>query len=99
MLSSTILVTGALGQIGSELVPALQRHHQNATIIRSDIKAIPARTNIEGPFEPVDCTDQKHLIEVVRRNKVDCIYHMAALLSAVAEERPQVAWQDRKSVV
>ncbi|NNJ77182.1 MAG: NAD-dependent epimerase/dehydratase family protein, partial [Anderseniella sp.] len=73
MLSRTILVTGALGQIGSELVPALQHHHTNTTIIRSDIKSVPARANIEGPFEHVDCTDLKHLIEVVRRNKVDCI--------------------------
>ncbi len=93
MLSRTILVTGALGQIGSELVPALQRHHENTTVIRSDIKSIPTRTKIEGPFEHVDCSDLKHLIEVVRRNKVGCIYHMAALLSAVAEERPQIAWQ------
>jgi nucleoside-diphosphate-sugar epimerase len=93
MPSRTILVTGALGQIGSELVPALQRHDENAIVIRSDIKSVPANAPMDGPFEHLDCNDLKHLVEVIRRNGVDCIYHMAALLSAVAEERPQLAWQ------
>ena len=93
MPSRTILVTGALGQIGSELVPALERHYRDVAVIRSDIKYDPAHHRVDGPFEHLDCNDLKHLVEIVRRNRVDCIYHLAALLSATAEERPQLAWQ------
>ncbi len=93
MPSKTILVTGALGQIGSELVPELKRHHGAETVVMSDIKTLPAGARIEGAFEHVDCTDQGQLLDVVRRHDVGTIFHMAALLSAVAEERPQVAWQ------
>ena len=87
------LVTGALGQIGSELVPELKKHKGAEAVVMSDIKTLPAGARIEGVFEHVDCTELNQLIEVVRRHHVGTIYHMAALLSAVAEERPQVAWQ------
>jgi len=93
MPTGTILVTGALGQIGSELVPELKQHKGGDAVVMSDIKAPPAGAGLEGTFEHVDCTDLNRLIEVVRRHGVTTIYHMAALLSAVAEERPQVAWQ------
>lgn len=93
MPTGTILVTGALGQIGSELVPELKRRKGGDAVVLSDIKAPPAGAGLEGAFEHVDCTDLNRLIEVVRRHGVTTIYHMAALLSAVAEERPQVAWQ------
>ena len=50
-------------------------------------------STVEGSFEHLDCGDLKHLVEIVRRNGVDCIYHLAALLSATAEGRPRLAWQ------
>ncbi|HEV2846091.1 MAG TPA: L-threonine 3-dehydrogenase [Thermoanaerobaculia bacterium] len=86
----TILVTGALGQIGSELVNALRQRYGEETVIASDIR-MPPRGN-EGPFEFVDCTNQRSIDEVIRRHRVGTIYHLAALLSAVAESKPQVAW-------
>jgi nucleoside-diphosphate-sugar epimerase len=86
----TILVTGALGQIGSELVNALRQRYGEETVIASDIR-MPPRGN-EGPFEFVDCTNQRSIDEVIRRHHVGTIYHLAALLSAVAESKPQVAW-------
>jgi nucleoside-diphosphate-sugar epimerase len=88
-----ILVTGALGQIGSELVPALRERYGTERVVASDIRMMPADTpRGGGPFEFVDCTDVKQIQEVVRKHRIDTIFHLAALLSAVAEEKPHVAW-------
>jgi nucleoside-diphosphate-sugar epimerase len=88
-----ILVTGASGQIGSELVPALRDAYGTDRVIASDIREVPGRGAIsDGPFEHIDCTDARELQDVVRRHDIDVIYHLAALLSAVAEEKPQAAW-------
>ncbi len=87
-----ILVTGALGQIGSELVAALRRRPGVELVVASDIKMMPGTASGDGPFEYLDCTNQRQIEQVVRKHGIDTIYHLAALLSAVAEERPQVAW-------
>ena len=93
-MPNAILVTGALGQIGSELVPALREHYGAAGVVAADLR-VPtkgAKTG-EGPFEQLDCTDIRQVQDVVRRHDVGVIYHLAALLSAVAEDKPQTAWQ------
>jgi nucleoside-diphosphate-sugar epimerase len=88
-----ILVTGSLGQIGSELVIALRRRPGVELVVASDIKMMPqAALSATGAFEFLDCTNQRQIEQVVRKHRIDTIYHLAALLSAVAEERPQVAW-------
>ncbi len=88
-----ILVTGALGQIGSELVPALRERYGEDQVVASDIRMPAAGSALSnGPFHHVDCTSQRQIQEAVRRFEVDTIYHLASLLSAVAEERPQTAW-------
>lgn len=88
-----ILVTGASGQIGSELVSALREQHGTDQVVASDVREIAGGADATGTlFEHVDCTDVKQLQDVVRRHDVDVIYHLAALLSAVAEEKPQMAW-------
>lgn len=89
-MKTKILVTGALGQIGSELVTALRARYGEEAVIASDVRMPPRGT--DGPFEFVDCTNQRSLQEAIRRNGVGTIYHLAALLSAVAESKPQVAW-------
>lgn len=87
-----ILVTGALGQIGSELVPALRERYGADNVVASDIRMPAPEGNGGGPFQLLDCTSQRQIQEAVRRYQVDTIYHLAALLSAVAEQKPQVAW-------
>jgi nucleoside-diphosphate-sugar epimerase len=95
----TILVTGALGQIGSELVPALRARYGADRVLATDIRMPPRGTEEAGPFDFVDTTNQRHIQEAVRRHGVGTIFHLAALLSAVAEERPQVAWEINMSGV
>ncbi len=88
-----ILVTGSLGQIGSELVNALRQRSGVELVVASDIRMMPqSAANSVAPFEYLDCTNQRQVEQVVRKYGIDTIYHLAALLSAVAEERPQVAW-------
>jgi nucleoside-diphosphate-sugar epimerase len=88
----TILVTGAAGQIGSELIPALREKYGAGRVIASDIRMPAPTTTAEGPFEHLDCTKPDQVQEVVRRYGVKTVYHLAAMLSAVAEDRPQAAW-------
>jgi nucleoside-diphosphate-sugar epimerase len=87
-----ILVTGALGQIGSELVPALQQRYGVDRVVASDVRIVPHRLSTGEIHEHLDCTQPQQIFEVARRHDVGTIYHLAALLSAVAEEKPHAAW-------
>jgi nucleoside-diphosphate-sugar epimerase len=88
----TILVTGAFGQIGTELTALLRKRHGAERVVASDIAAPPAALAAAGPFERLDVTDPESVTAVVRRHKIDTIYHLAALLSAVGEKHPDRAW-------
>lgn len=90
--TSTILVTGACGQIGSELTAALRRQYGSANVIACDIKVPTADQRDAGPFELVDVTQPESIHNVVKRHNVDIIYHLAAILSASGEEKPLFAW-------
>lgn len=83
-----ILVTGALGQIGSELVEKLRDLYGTNNVIGTDIK----EPIDDGPFEQVDVTDPHQLFSVAKKHQVDTIMHLAALLSAKAESIPKKAW-------
>ncbi|MGF9964824.1 L-threonine 3-dehydrogenase [Bacillus rhizoplanae] len=87
-----ILVTGSLGQIGSELVTKLRDVYGATNIIATDIRETDSEVVKSGPFEILDVTDGQKLHEIAKRNEVDTIIHLAALLSATAEKNPLFAW-------
>ncbi|HEX9942450.1 MAG TPA: L-threonine 3-dehydrogenase [Thermoanaerobaculia bacterium] len=93
-METKILVTGALGQIGSELVPELRARYGPGQVVASDIRMMTREELLrsDGPFDFLDCTNQRQIQEVVQRHQVKTIYHLVALLSAVGESKPQVAW-------
>lgn len=84
------LVIGALGQVGSELVPALRAELGESTVIAADVRLPDVDL---GAFLQLDCTDSAALAQVVREHGIDTIYHLAALLSNTAEQYPQRAWK------
>lgn len=88
-----ILVTGALGQIGSELVMHMRNIYGNNNVVATDIRKLDGNKVVEsGPFEIVDVLDDKTMAQVAKKYNVDTIVHLAALLSAVAEAKPALAW-------
>ncbi len=88
-----ILVTGAVGQIGSELTMSLREKYGNDNVVAGGRKTKPSEKLVNsGPFETVDCTDAKEIANVVKKYNIDTIYHLAAILSAVAEANPVLAW-------
>ena len=91
-LQENILVIGSSGQIGSELVLELRKIYGNSSVIASDI--IPSSDEItsSGPFEILDVTDSKKLLEVVKKHDISQVYLLAAILSANAEEKVNLAW-------
>jgi len=89
-----ILVTGATGQIGSELTMELRRKHGKDNVVAAGHKRKPSEKLAEsGPFEFVDTTDKENIAKVVKKHAIDTVYHLAAVLSATGEENPQLAWR------
>jgi len=88
-----IMVTGACGQVGSELVPALRYRYGKDNVITTGHKTNPSEELLNsGAFHFIDCTDINSIGEIVRRYNAGTIYHLTAVLSAKAETNPQLAW-------
>ena len=75
--------------MGSELVPELRRIYGDDAVLATDVRT---SQDAEGPFEVLDCRDAPAIAEAVRTHRADAIYHLAALLSATAEAKPQKAY-------
>jgi nucleoside-diphosphate-sugar epimerase len=88
-----ILVIGAAGQIGSELVVELRKIYGNEHVYATDIKQAPPDVAGSGPFQILDVMDDKQLIHFIIRHRITQIYHLAAVLSGNAEKLPTQAWK------
>lgn len=88
-----IFVTGATGQIGSELTMELRKRYGGDNVIAAGHKRKPSEKLFSsGPFEYLDVTQKGDIEKVVEKYDIDTIYHLAAVLSVVGEQNPQLAW-------
>ena len=89
-----ILITGALGQIGSELISFLRKRYGEKNVIASDIKPLSkVMINQGGIFEHIDCLNTQEIYSVIKKYQIDTVFHLAAILSAKGENNPQLAWK------
>lgn len=88
-----ILVIGAGGQIGTELVVALRSKFGKDSIIAADLKDLPSKALANGPYQQMDVLDRDFVRDFVISNKIEEVYLLAALLSATAEKNPDFAWK------
>ena len=92
MKNEKILVIGAAGQLGSELVAGLWKFYGKENIVATDIKK-PEGILREGNFETLDVLNPKSLSALLEKNKFTQVYHLAAVLSATGEKNPEMAWK------
>ena len=87
-----ILVMGACGQIGSELVVELRKRYGRDNVIASDIRTEVPQGIEDGPYEILNILDSDKIAEVIKQNKIDTVYNLVAVLSAVGEANPKLSW-------
>jgi nucleoside-diphosphate-sugar epimerase len=88
-----ILVIGAGGQIGTELVLALREKLGNDAVVAADVKPDCPTQLTEGPYVQMDVLDRPHVESFIKESAIDEVYLLAALLSATAEKNPDFAWK------
>ena len=88
-----ILVTGAVGQVGTDLVPALRARYGNERVVAAGHRTQPSDDlRRSGPFVSVDTTDRQALAAVLREHNIGMVYHLASVLSGTGEGDPNYAW-------
>ena len=91
---SKILVTGATGQIGSELTLALREKYGSENVIAVGHSKAPDEALMKsGPYETLDATDKTAMQDLLEKYGIDTIYHLVGILSAKGEEMPDLAWK------
>lgn len=89
-----ILVTGAVGQIGTDLVQALRKKHGTDCVIAAGHTTKPTKEFLDsGPFQYLNVLDREQLTTTIVDNEIDTAYHMASILSAVGELNPQLCYE------
>jgi len=91
-MTEKILVIGANGQIGTELVTTLRNIHGAEQVIASDINSPAYAIRNTGPFEFVNVLDKDNLHHIFQKHQPTQVYLLAAILSAVGEQKPKMAW-------
>jgi len=91
-MTEKIIVIGANGQIGTELVNALRKIHGSGQVIASDINEPAYAIRNTGPFEFVNVLDKDNLHHIFQKHQPTQVYLLAAILSAVGEQKPKMAW-------
>lgn len=91
-MAGSYLIIGAGGQIGMELTEALREREDPETVIASDIREVDELKE-NGPFLILDVMDKEALFETIKKYNVKEIYHLAAVLSAKGEKKPDFAWR------
>lgn len=97
-MKTRILITGAFGQIGSELAPALQKKYGIDNVILLAHRRKPTNYNVDSIIESGDTTDIKRMKELVDKYRINQIYHLASILSAKGEEDPNFTWHVNMSL-
>jgi nucleoside-diphosphate-sugar epimerase len=90
---SKILIIGACGQIGTELVLELRKRKGTSLVIAADVKDTCPALLADGPYVKMDILDRPGVRQYIIENEVDEVYLLAALLSATAEKNPDFAWR------
>ena len=90
-MSKKILVTGAFGLVGTELVEALQKKYGKENIVAAAHSKVP--DNFDGILENVDVTKKEELISLVKKHDINTVYHLAGILSVGSEKNPSLAWE------
>ena len=92
MKKEKILVIGAAGQFGTELIQGLWKYYGKEHVVASDIKE-PTGILAQGNFKILDVMKPKNLENLLRRGEFTQVYHLAAVLSAKGEKNPKPAWR------
>lgn len=92
MMSEKIIIIGANGQIGTELVLALRNKFGSEQVIASDLNPANGILAGSGPFEQLDVLNKQHLHNLFSNHQPTQVYLLAAILSAVGEQKPRLAW-------
>lgn len=86
-----ILVTGAFGQIGTELVPALQKKYGENNVIALGHHTIPS--DFKGILEKADILETEKIKNIIQKHNIGTVYHLVSILSAKGEQDPQLTWK------
>lgn len=90
---ASIILTGAGGQVGTELTHRLRAQYGPEAVLATDVRPLGGALAEEGPTEVLDVMDHHAFRALIEHHRPDQVYHLAALLSATAEEKPQLGWK------